>query len=74
MDSCEDKLQFEAAALLIEIVDLKGVTQKIVQNVISRVNLMFESFLAVLLVSTLWFSSTAFDRDFLISYLFWTQG
>ena len=50
MDSNEDKLQFEAACLIIETQDIKGVTQDVVNTIMNRVNKLFESFLGVLLV------------------------
>lgn len=61
----EDKLQYEAVALLIEIQDLKGVTQTVVKSVVKRVNTLLESFLGVLEVRV--FCFVLFFPMFLLS-------
>lgn len=66
MDSFEDQLQFEAASLLIQVQDIKGVTQEVVNTLMSQVNRVFESFLGLLLVSAHYFVNTICP-DFLMT-------
>ena len=46
----KNQLQFDAAALLIELQDISGVTQNVVDCVIARVNGLFEDVLDILVV------------------------